>query len=698
MSTTVAFAFGPFRLLVKRRELLMHGIPVALGQRAIEVLLALVSRAGQLVTKDEIMHEVWPGVIVEENNLQVHISALRKAMAAAGDAKSFLLTVTGRGYRFVAPVEIESGSANPLASTAPQPPGPARTSNLPQQLTSFIGRQPELARLVEVLQSRHLVTLTGAGGVGKTRLAVEAAWQLMPLYPDGVRMVELAPLQDQKLVVTAIAEALGIARPDNSAILQAVAAALDGGRTLLILDSCEHVIGEAAAVAEALLRAAPRLTILATSRERLAVGGEAVLPVPSLKLPEAMAKLTAAQALDFDAVRLFEERARGLGDGWSLSDANAVEVAAICRRLDGIPLAIEMAVPRLRVLSISQLAAGLDERFRFLSDGSRTALPRHRTLQAVIDWSYALLSAPEKLLLQRLSIFAGSVGLDTVTAVTADADLPDRQILDLLMSLIEKSLVVTERGDRELRYRLLESTRDYARQKLGPDAIRAGQRRHADYYRARWGHAAAEWERMPGEQWLQRYGSDIDEVRAALQCAFGTHGDLEVGIDLVANSHVMWGELGLTCEHRRWVEEALARAGEATPKATLARLLSWHAGDVKDMDDPSDHDDALRAAALHAELGNAFGQGQALLRAATVSPLGDDAAGRAELLHEAHNLLRPFGPTKTLARCLSATASACLLAGDVPQAQQWHRKALAIAKEIGATGTQPADRGAAHFA
>ena len=684
MTAPAAFVFGPFRLVVQRRELLLHGIPVALGQRAIEILLILVNHAGQLVTKDEIMASVWPGVIVEENNLQVHISALRKAFGSVGDAKSFLLTVAGRGYRFVAPVEVESTHAKPaVAQVMLAAAVPVRTSNLPQQLTSFIGRQQEIDQIADHLQHERLVTLTGAGGVGKTRLAVEAGWQLAARYPDGVWLVELAPLQDPQLVVTAIAETLAIELAGGAPLSSATAAVADK-HLLLILDNCEHVIGEAAAVGEALLRAAPRLSILATSRERLAIAGENVVRVPSLKIPETAAKLTAMQAQDFEAIRLFVERARGLGEDWHLTDATAPAVASICRRLDGIPLAIEMAVPRLRVLSLAQLADGLNERFRLLSDGSRTALPRHRTLQAVIDWSYALLNEQEQLLFRRVSVFAGIVGLDAITAVAAQPELSDVQTLDLLLSLIEKSLVVTERSKGEVHYRLLESNRDFARRKLGQDAELLLRRRHADFYRVRMAQATVEWETMPGEQWLGRYGTDVDEIRAALQWAFGLQCNDVLAVDLVANSHVIWGEFGLTAEHRHWVHEALARVSDATPKQTVAHLLSWHAGDVKDIDDPTDYDDAIHAAELHAQLGDPFGEGQALLRAGSARLLPGEEDEGGTLLLKAHSLLKPFGASKTLARCLSALASARLLAGDLAKAKQLHEEALTISRQINA--------------
>jgi predicted ATPase/DNA-binding winged helix-turn-helix (wHTH) protein len=690
VGTPVAFIFGSFRLVVQRRELLLHGIPVTLGQRAIEVLLTLVSRPGQLVTKDEIMAEVWPGVIVEENNLQVHISALRKALGSAEDAKSFLLTVSGRGYRFVAPVETESADAGPSATQAPAsgkaaPAAGRRVTNLPQQLTSFIGRQQEIAQLGERLQCRRLVTLTGSGGIGKTRVAIEAGWQLADRYPDGVWLIELAPLQDAKLIASAIAGALGIELTGGGT----VASALAVKHLLLILDNCEHVIGEAAALSETLLRVAPRVSILATSRERLAVSGETVVRLASLNLPQMTPALTAAQARDFEAVNLFVERARDLGEDWSLTDSTAPAVASICRRLDGIPLAIEMAVPRLRVLSLAQLADGLNERFRLLWDAGRSALPRHRTLEAVIDWSYALLSEIERALFCRLSIFAGSIGLEPVVALMADSEFQESQILDQLQPLIEKSLVATERAESGLRYRLLESNRDYALQKLGSETEVMLRKRHAEFFCARMARATTEWETTPGERWLARYGADIDELRAALRWAFDPQGNNTLAIDLVGYSHVVWGELGLTIEHRWWVQEALSRVNNITPNETVARLLTWHAGDVKDIDDPADYADALRAAELHAQLGNAFGEGQALLRAGSVGPFSDDGAvgpipdhGEA-LLQKARGLLTPSGPTKTLARCLSALASCRLLAGDMAQARQLHEQALSTSRQIG---------------
>ncbi|HEY6602588.1 MAG TPA: winged helix-turn-helix domain-containing protein [Xanthobacteraceae bacterium] len=681
-----AFAFGPFRLLVARRELLAHDVPVTIGQRAFEILLALVSRQGQLVTKDELMAEVWPGVVVEENNIQVHISAVRKVLATAGDGERYLLTVAGRGYRFVAPVTRER------VAQAKAPRGPdhgasasadvaGAINNLPQQLTSLIGREADLAEIKARLSTHRLVTLTGSGGVGKTRLSIEAGRSLLDRYPDGVWLAELAPLNDPQLVTSIIGDVLGVSLNATVGGLDALASALRNKELLLIIDNCEHVIAEAARVAEVLIRNCSRLSILASSRERLAIAGESVIRVPSLSAPQPSEALTATHAGDYAAVRLFVERANALGCGFALTDANAAAVASICRRLDGIPLAIELAVPRLKVLPVEQLAGGLDQRFRLLTGGSRTALPRQQTLHALIDWSYGLLSEAEKMLLARLSIFLGGTTLASITAAIAGNDMPREQVGDLLLSLVEKSLVQTDLAGSECRYGLLESTRYYAAEKLS-DAQRL-RRRHAEHFAARLAQASAEWETTPTREWIARYEADVDNLRGALEWAFGPDGDVARGVDLVAHSHVLWAELGLILEHRRWVNAALEKIGKTTPPDVMAQLLSWQAGDVRELDDPADYDEAIRAAGLYRKLGEPFHEGRVLLRAGTARLLPDSADEGERLLRKAHALVRPFGTTKTLARCLSALASARLFAGDLAEARSLHGQALDVYRDLG---------------
>jgi len=663
-----AFVFGPFRLLVARRELLAHGVPVTMGQRAFEILLTLVSRHGQLVTKDELMAEVWPGVVVEENNIQVHISAVRKVLAAAGDGDRYLLTVAGRGYRFLAPVTRESPGEPKTAGVDDQsaPAGAdigAATNNLPQQLTSLIGREADLAEIKARLRDHRLVTLTGSGGVGKTRLSIEAGRSLLDRYLDGVWLAELAPLNDAQLVTSIVADALGVSLSATAGGLDTLTSALRTKQLLLIIDNCEHVIAEAARVAEALMRGCPRLSILASSRERMAIAGESVIRVPSLPAPQPDEAATAARACDYAAVRLFVERANALGCGFALTDANAATVASICRRLDGIPLAIELAVPRLKVLPVDKLARGLDERFRLLTGGSRTALPRQQTLHALIDWSYGLLSDAEKTLLARLSVFLGTTSLASISSVVGGDDMPAGANWDLLLSLVEKSLVHADLDSNDSRYGLLESTRYFAAEKLA-DAP-ALRRRHAEHFAARFAQATSAWETTPTREWIASYASDVDNLRGALDWAFGPDGDVAVGLDLVAHSHILWAELGLMLEHRYWVVAALEKLGNGTPPKIAARLLSWQAGDVRELDDPADYEEAMRAADLYRKLGDSFHEGRVLLRAGTARLSPDSAEEGERLLREAHALVRPFGTTKTLAHCLSALASARLFAGDL---------------------------------
>jgi len=681
-----AFVFGPFRLLVARRELLAHGVPVTMGQRAFEILLTLVSRHGQLVTKDELMAEVWPGVVVEENNIQVHISAVRKVLAAAGDGDRYLLTVAGRGYRFLAPVTRESPGEPKTAGVDDQsaPAGAdigAATNNLPQQLTSLIGREADLAEIKARLRDHRLVTLTGSGGVGKTRLSIEAGRSLLDRYLDGVWLAELAPLNDAQLVTSIVADALGVSLSATAGGLDTLTSALRTKQLLLIIDNCEHVIAEAARVAEALMRGCPRLSILASSRERMAIAGESVIRVPSLPAPQPDEAATAARACDYAAVRLFVERANALGCGFALTDANAATVASICRRLDGIPLAIELAVPRLKVLPVDKLARGLDERFRLLTGGSRTALPRQQTLHALIDWSYGLLSDAEKALLARLSLFLGTTSLASISSVVGGDDMPPEQIGDLLLSLVEKSLVHADLDSNDSRYGLLESTRYFAAEKLA-DAP-ALRRRHAEHFAARFAQATSAWETTPTREWIASYASDVDNLRGALDWAFGPDGDVAVGLDLVAHSHVLWAELGLMLEHRYWVVAALEKLGNRTPPKIAARLLSWQAGDVRELDDPADYEEAMRAADLYRKLGDSFHEGRVLLRAGTARLSPDSAEEGERLLREAHALVRPFGTTKTLAHCLSALASARLFAGDLSDAHSLHRQALDVYRDLG---------------
>ena len=480
--------FGRFRLHRRNRTLQADGQELDLGARAIDVLLALIDAGGTMVTKDALLDRVWSGVIVEENNLYVQIFALRRALGAD---RGLIRTVPGRGYLFTGDVIATPRSA----SAAHVGPGPAVSSarNLPIPLGELIGRETDLEKVVELQTSHRLLTLTGPGGIGKTSLALAAAWRLVDHYPDGVRLADLATLADPDLVLPAIAATLDRQQWPSPLLPEHVAASLGSRRLLLVLDNCEHLIAPVARIAEALLQGAPHLRILATSREPLRAGGECVYSVPALAVPDEEITDTEAQ-LGHSAVRLFVARAHLADARLPSLDASAENIISICRRLDGIPLAIELAAARAVALGVRGVADGLDDRFRLLAGGRRTALPRHQTLRATLDWSYELLSENERAGLRRLAIFPGGFELEAARAImtTTDGEGPD--VLDSLADLISKSLVTRDSTNVGIRYRLLDTTRAYALEKLAESGDwEATARRHAEYYVHLFARAEAEW-------------------------------------------------------------------------------------------------------------------------------------------------------------------------------------------------------------
>ena len=430
--TPAAIEFGRFRVLPRRREFLIEGRPVELGGRAFDVLMALIEASGAVVGKDALMHRVWPDRIVEENNLQAQISALRRAFGAERD---LIRTIAGRGYQFTGEIRTVSASANATA-VMPQPtPGPSRPlTNLPEPVSELIGRDDELDEILDLSASHRLVTLAGAGGIGKTRLGLAVARRLLPQFADGIWLAEFSPLTGPGLVAATIAGAVGLELRGGEVSTQRIAQALAGRRMLLVMDTCEHVIAAGAAMAEAVLRAGSAVHIIATSREPLRVEGEWVYPVPPLAVP---AENAADQddPMHYGAVRLFVERARAAEPHFAPDSRGATMIAAICRRLDGIPLGIELAAARAAALGIGELAARLDDRFQVLTGGRRTALPRHQTLRATLDWSYELLAEPERVILRRLAVFAGAFGLEGAVAVAAISEISPSEVVDGLFNL-----------------------------------------------------------------------------------------------------------------------------------------------------------------------------------------------------------------------------------------------------------------------
>jgi predicted ATPase/DNA-binding winged helix-turn-helix (wHTH) protein len=472
--TGEVYSFERFRLLPQQRLLLEDDKPIHLSSRALELLIALVARAGEIVSKDELMAHAWPTTVVEEGNLRVHIAALRRALGDGRDGTRYLLNTPGRGYSFVAPLSVSLTSP---ASVTPLQAAP----NLPAPLARMIGRSDVINRIATLLSQRRFISIVGPGGIGKTTVALAVGKAIAGRFWDSVRFIDLARLKEPGHVASALATELGLSVMSDEP-LPSVPAHLRDRHMLLLLDNCEHVIDAAAALAEWVFRNASNVHILTTSREPLRATGEYVLRLPPLETPLPKTDLTAADAFTYPAVQLFVERASECVEGFELSDDNAAPIAEICRRLDGIALAIELAAGRTNAFGVRELAARLDDRFRLLTTGRRTALPHHQTLRAMLDWSYQYLPAAEQVALRRLAIFPGNFTLDAVQAVLADK-VPAADVVDRIAGLVAKSLVAADAGEDTVTYRLLETTRAYAMEKLNQSGeFEEFARRHAKYY------------------------------------------------------------------------------------------------------------------------------------------------------------------------------------------------------------------------
>ncbi|MGC2651425.1 MAG: helix-turn-helix domain-containing protein, partial [Candidatus Cybelea sp.] len=447
-------------------------------------------------------------------------------------------------------------------------------SNLPLSLTSFVGRETELDDIARLVHDHRLVTLTGAGGIGKTQTALQVGTALSESAGTAVCFVALAPVADPGLVVAAIASTLSVQEVPDRPLLQTLMAHLKNKALLLILDNCEHVITEAAIVAGALLAGCPRFAILATSREPLRTAGEYTYRLPSLSVPtpETARRLSAPEALSYGALVLFSDRARAVDHNFTLTDQNASTVAGICRRLDGIPLAIELAAARVNMLPVHVIAKRFDHRFVILTGGDRTALPRQQTMRAAIDWSYDLLAAREQRMFEQLSVFAGGCTVAAANAVCAGDDVAEGDVLDLLQSLVDKSILVADLDGLEPRYWLLESFREYAREKLAARGeVDAVARRHALACLQLAEQLERACDTEPDVVWRALAQEELDNWRAALQWALTDRNDVVLGQELVGALHVVWAYFA-PLEGQRYAAAAFELAGEQTPTQVLARL------------------------------------------------------------------------------------------------------------------------------
>jgi len=556
--------FGPFELHRSSRRLLDEGTPVRLGSRAFEILLALVERAGQVVSKRDLIARAWPGLFVEQSNLRVHVAALRKVLRDPHASPRYIRSVSGVGYSFIAPVTnkdrpVPMGSDVPLA--------------FPTPLTEVIGRTEAVEAIAKQVNARRLVTIVGPGGIGKSTVALAAAARLAERYARRVHLVDLSVIDDPRLTTTALATAIGVSVSATEPI-KSISAFFQDLRVLLVLDNCEQVIEAAAQLIEGVLQGAPRVDILATSREPLLVQGESVYRLDSLAIPPLVPSLTARQARTYSAVELFLERAAGNFEDFVLTDENARDVATICSRLDGIPLALELAATRVDLLGVRGLLTQLDQRLLLLSKGRRTAQPRHRSLRAMLDWSYEVLSSKEQAILRCLSVFRGTftprcavavLSADTVTASAVEAGL---------IILAGKSLLNTEISQEFVCYRMLQTTRTYASEKLEANPLEhnATLRRHAEYLCSVLTDAQTQWDVLPRSRWVQHYGRLIDDVRSALDWAFAPGGDIALGATITAAALPFGFQLGQIDEFARHAERALQTLAGLTPPQPVVEL------------------------------------------------------------------------------------------------------------------------------
>jgi predicted ATPase/DNA-binding winged helix-turn-helix (wHTH) protein len=838
--------FGPFRLFPANRLLEKAGTPVRLGDRALDILLILIGHAAEIVSKASLLAQVWPDLIVEENNVRVQVTLLRKALGDGEAGTRYVSTVPGRGYCFVSPisrlkmptraptfvsgqgddllapprrmadrddtvrkiseqlsaqrfvtivgrpgvgkstmaraiasrlrddyrdgahyinlaaaadpalvptslieaigltipaidpiaalvaflsdkqvllvldncdhvsaaaaaaagsllggapgVDILATSRKPLRAEGEQyrliakvesPPATAPETtkprtNLPHRLAPVIGRASELAELRESTGRNQLVTLVGPGGIGKTRLAIELGWLLVEQFPDGVWLVDLAPVTDPAVVVSATATVLGVALRDAKTPVDAIAAAIGKQTLLLILDNCEHLLAAAGELVAALLERVQGLSVLATSQENLHVPAEKIYRLNALALPPSGVPdrtSSVSRIADFGAVALFVERARAADRRFALDAGNAAGVAEICRCLDGVPLALEMAAARLPLLGIEGLLTRLGERIRMLTTGSHTAEARHRTLSNMVDWSHGLLDPADKKVFRRLAIFSGSFSLEAVIAVAGEkAD--DWDIIDSLGRLIDKSLVTAETGERP-RYRLLETLRLYAMQELRRNGeIEAVAERHARYFTELFGRSDALWETAPEVEWVRIYRPEIDNVRAALDWALADPDRAHVAVTLAGTTALLWETLALFAEGRRYVDRALTLIDGETPPAAEARLLSSAGGLWYNSDRPRALAQHERSVALYRQIGDKLNLGTILSGMGSLyASLGRNAEAKAAL-REAEEILFSSNRRRSLFGVMNNLGTLAGFMNELDEARRSFTRALDLARAV----------------
>ncbi|KRB62088.1 transcriptional regulator [Rhizobium sp. Root708] len=554
---TEDFSFGPFHLSVARRLLAKDGNPVDLGARALDLLVALAREPNVIVSKKDLISRVWPDVIVDEGSLRFHMTGLRKALGDGQDGARYITTVAGRGYCFVAPISQPNRSPEDVAGSD------FRHAILPTRLDRMVGRDQDVVRLSEKVMASRMVNIVGVGGVGKTTVATAVAHHLAPTFNGAVLFADYGMLSDPALVAAGIASMLGLPVGSND-VRPSLIAYLRDKQIMLVLDTCEHLIEAIADLAAAIIEAAPKVYLLATSREALRIEAETVYRLDTLTCPPDDPELSAEALRSFPALQLFIERAAASGASLALDEQDTRIAASICRKLDGMALALELTARRVESYGLAQTAKLLDQHLTLGWAGSRTAPPRQKTLQATLDWSYGLLAEVERTVLRRLAVFVGDFTLDAALEVVSSSDIAPAAIFDAIDNLVAKSLLATHPVGSMMRYRLLDTTRAYAQQsQMDEDRIGLNAR-HAAYYNRWLEQFGPDWPTMSAGSDRLPYFVSINNVRAALEWAFGEKGDLAVGISLAAAAVSVFQMMSLFPECKRWSERALLAMDEAS--------------------------------------------------------------------------------------------------------------------------------------
>lgn len=683
-----SYEFGPFRLETAERTLLRDGQHVSLAPKVFDTLLLLVQKSGHVVEKDELMQTVWPDTFVEDSNLTQNVFTLRRVLGEAHDERQYIETVPKRGYRFVADVRkleleptdllIEEEEADFVL--------PSTVNNLPAQLTSLVGRKAELAEIGSLLRQSNLrmLTLTGAGGSGKTRLCLQVAADLLEDFADGVFFVPLAPITEPDLVVSAIAQTLGIKEATGTPLTEAVKQHLRDKQMLLLLDSFERLLVAAPLVTE-LLAACHQLKVIVTSRAVLHLSGEQEFPVQPLPLPDPAHSQSIEALSQCEAIKLFVERARAVKPDFEINSENVRVFADLCIRLDGLPLAIELAAARIKLLSPQAMLARLEHRLKLLIGGARDLPARQQTMRATIAWSYDLLDEEGKRLFRRVALFVGGLTLEAAAAVGNPASEPRIDILESLASLVDKSLLgQQEQTDGEPRFMMLETFREYGLEQLETCGETTNVRRlHANFFLELIEQAEPKLSTAEQDVWLDRLESEHDNLRAALRWA-KENGEVDLGSRMAGALGRFWLMRGYYSEGRERLAEFLAFAGASAPTELRTKLLTGAGILAQNQGDYSASRSFFEESlAIWRETGNKEGVASSLNNLGWVAWRRSDYTAARSLSEEGLALNRELGNKQGIAHSLNNLGFVAHHQGDYAAARSFHEESLTLRRELG---------------